>query len=376
MKKNFQLFYVIVLLITTVVSCKKNETVTPSPAPQPTPILSEAKQLTTFGFSKADNPSLSIDVAAVVDETGKTIKATMPYGTDLSALKASFTISAKATLKIGGVVQVSGATANSFLQTLTVTVTAENGTTQNYTIDISVAQPPAGGSNIVVKREEFAPGPPVQTIPTLTADYTYNTSNLLISYKDNYGTYLFDYDANGLLKSQIVKDNNGNTSNTYTYTLNAAKQVTIIAGTYGQTLENFTYGTSGALTKYTKSYYGVVKDTYEYTTDSKGRVKTAKYISANDAAGTYTLYNYEYFDTIYDPDPMISVFIRPGVLYGIEPATGKAYALKSYSSQKYDLNGAIGSNTTRVYAYTTNTNGYIASLPDGSGGALYKYTFK
>lgn len=376
MKKLFKSPYFIVLLITSLVSCKKTATIIPSPAPQPTPVLSEAKQLTAYGFSKNDNPTLSTDVAAAIDETNKTIKATLPYGTDLSALRANFTIATKATLKIGSVVQVSGTTANNFGQTLTLTVIAENGTTQNYTATIGLAQPPAGSSDIVIKREEFAAGPPVQTVPILTADYTYNNSNLLSSYKDSYGTYLFDYDANGLLKTQIVKDNNGNTSNTFTYSLNAAKQVIIIAGTYGQTQENFTYGNAGELTKYTKSYYGVVKDTYEFTNDSKGRVKTAKYTNSNDAAGTYTLYSYEYYDAIYDPDPMIGVFIRPGVLYGIEPSTRKAYALKGYSSQKYDNNGAIGSQTVRAYAYTTNANGYITSLPDGYGGALYKYTFK
>ncbi|TFF35550.1 hypothetical protein [Mucilaginibacter psychrotolerans] len=376
MRKLLKLSFTVAVGLGVLFSCKKAAPVTPDQAPQPIPVLSDAKQLTTYGFAKNDNPMLSADVVATVDETSKTVKATLPYGTDLTALKANFTISAKATLKTGSIIQVSGSTVNNFSQALTLTITAENGSMQNYAASISLAQPPSGGSSMVIKREEFAAGPPVQTIPILTADYTYNSSNLLLSYKDNYGTYLFDYDVNGVLISQTVKDNAGNTSNTLTYTLNTAKQVISITGTYGQTLENFSYGASGGLIKYTKSYFGVVKDTYEYTNDSKGRVKMAKYINSSDPAGTYTLFNYEYYDGVYDPDPMIGVFIRPSVSYGIETSTRKAYALKSYSSQKYDAIGVIGSSTVGAYTYTTNTDGYITGLTDGSGGALYKYTFK
>lgn len=363
------------LLIFAFSACKKKETVVPTPV-TPTPILSDAKELSAFSFTKTNNSALNADVLATIDGVNRTVVVNFPSGTLVNALKASFTMSANATVKVGSVVQTSASSVNDFTSPVTYTVTAQNGTSQQYVVTVRVETPSNTSSNLVIKREEFAPGPPVQTIPILTADYTYNSSNLLVSYKDNYGIYVFDYDVNGNLKTQTVKDNNGNTTNTFTYTTNGNKQPTIVAGTYGQTLETYTYSTGGAPVKYTKSYYGAVKDTYDYTTDAKGRIISAKYVSANETTGVYTIYTYTYYDDVYDPNPMIKVAIRPGIAGGLEPTTGKTYALKSMATQKYDANGAIGSNTVRNYTYTANANGYIMNLADGSGGALYKYTFK
>lgn len=371
MKTNFFYF----LLLMGLMACKKTETVAPIPV-TPTPILSGAREITAFSFTKAINTSLSADVIATIDAMNHTISATFPAGTVITVLKASFTISADASLKVGSTVQTTAVTPNDFTNPLTFTVTAQNATIQNYTVTIKVETATSTTSNLVIKREEFAPGPPIQTVPVLTADYTYNNSNVLTGFKDNYGTYLFDYDANGNLKTQTVKDNNGNITNTFTYSLNTNKLPTTISGTYGQTVETYNYGTSGQPIKYTKSYFGAVKDTYDYTTDGKGRIISAKYVSTNETAGIYTIYTYTYYDDVYDPDPMVKVAIRPGIAAGLDPSTGKTYALKSVGAQKYDANGAIGANTVRAYAYTTNANGYIISLSDGNGGALYRYTFK
>ncbi|HEX7600804.1 MAG TPA: hypothetical protein VF316_04325, partial [Polyangiaceae bacterium] len=48
--------------------------------------LSSAKEITEFGFDSADNPGLASSVTATV--SGTTISAKVPYGTDVSALKA------------------------------------------------------------------------------------------------------------------------------------------------------------------------------------------------------------------------------------------------------------------------------------------------
>lgn len=361
------------LLIFAFAACKKTDVVVPIPV-TPTPILSDAKELSAFSFTKAANPSLVADITATIDAAAHTISASFPAGTAITALKASFVIPANANLKVAATTQTSATTANDFTNPITFMVTAQNGTTQNYVVTITV-QPVS--SNLVIKREEYAPGPPIQTVPINALEYTYNSENSLISFKDNYGTYKFNYDANGGLKTQIVYDNNNNITNTLTYTVNANKLPTVITGTYGQTVENYTYGTNGQLTKYTKSYYGVIKDTYEYTTDGKNRIKTAKYTGTQNATGVYTLYNYEYYEDIFDPNPSIKVVITPGVNGGLDIATGKIYALKGYNYQKYNSDGsATGSNTVYTYTYTKNAEGFITNLPDGSGGSLYKYTFK
>lgn len=364
------------MMLAAILSCKKSDPVAPAPKPVvPTPVLSTEKEITSFNFTKAANPQLTADVTATIDATNHTISATFPYGTAVTALKASFVLSANATLKLGSTAQTSAVTANDFTNPLTFTVTAQNGTTQNYVATVKIETTTNTTSNLVIKREEFAPGPPVQTVPIQTIDYTYNASNQLISFKDIGGSYVFDYDANGVLKAQTVKDNSGNISNTLTYTLNTNKLPTIVAGTYGQTLENYYYGTSGQLIKYTKSYYGAVKDTYEYTSDGKNRVITAKYTSKNDASDVYSIYTYEYYDDIFDPNPMVKVAISPGIFGGMDPATGKVYALKSYSYQKYNMNGPTGARQNYAYTYTTNSNGIIINTLEGSDVRV-KYTFK
>ena len=64
----------------------------------------------------------------------------MEYGTDISQLIASFSLSSGATADISGVSQTSGTTTNDFSSTVVYTITADNGTTtQNWDIDVSVA---------------------------------------------------------------------------------------------------------------------------------------------------------------------------------------------------------------------------------------------
>jgi hypothetical protein len=77
-------------------------------------------------------------VTGTIDESAKTIELTMPSGTDLSALIASFTTTG-ASVKVGSAVQKSGTTANSFANPVTYTVTAADGSTTSYQVRVSVA---------------------------------------------------------------------------------------------------------------------------------------------------------------------------------------------------------------------------------------------
>ena len=97
---------------------------------------SAAKTLLTFSFQKANN-SLTADVAATI--SGTQVTATLPAGVSLTGLKASFTASDKATVSVNGTKQVSGATSNDFSSAVTYTVTAEDGSTQDYTVNATSA---------------------------------------------------------------------------------------------------------------------------------------------------------------------------------------------------------------------------------------------
>ncbi|WP_337965088.1 GLUG motif-containing protein [uncultured Flavobacterium sp.] len=88
--------------------------------------LSSAKAITSFSFV---NPV----VKGTIDESAHTISLTFPGGTDLTNLAATFTTTGTK-VTIADVVQVSGTTKNNFSKVITYTVTAEDGTKQNYTI--------------------------------------------------------------------------------------------------------------------------------------------------------------------------------------------------------------------------------------------------
>jgi len=98
-------------------------------------------------ITKAAEPSHEANITAysingvngVISSGDHTISVTLPYGTNVTALVATFTLSTNATAKVGGVDQVSGTTANDFTNPVTYTVTAEDGTTtQDWVVTVTV----------------------------------------------------------------------------------------------------------------------------------------------------------------------------------------------------------------------------------------------
>jgi formylglycine-generating enzyme required for sulfatase activity len=90
--------------------------------------LSSAKAITAFSLQ---------GVVGTINETGKTIAVTMPFGTDVTALVATF-ITTGASVKVVSTVQISGTTANNFTSSVTFTVTAADATTQDYVVTVTV----------------------------------------------------------------------------------------------------------------------------------------------------------------------------------------------------------------------------------------------
>ena len=97
-----------------------------------------AKAITSFSFVGLGTGE--------INEEGHLITVTVPYGTDASDLIATFITTGEqvtVTPTELPVVQVSGITSNNFLGEVTYTVTAEDGSTQNYIVSVSVALNPA-----------------------------------------------------------------------------------------------------------------------------------------------------------------------------------------------------------------------------------------
>ena len=111
-------------------------------------IQSTSKSITSFSFTQALNPNLfASEVNGVIDESGKTITLQV-NGTALPDLIATFRISAGAKVEVAGVPQESGVTSNDFSSPVTYTVTAEDGSTENYTFNAaSTAAAPSSPSS-------------------------------------------------------------------------------------------------------------------------------------------------------------------------------------------------------------------------------------
>ena len=89
-------------------------------------INSEANFI-TFSFTEQTG-------AATIDDGAHTIDIEVANGTDMTNLVASYTLSSYATTAIAGTDQESGVTANNFSSPVTYTVTAEDGSTQNWVV--------------------------------------------------------------------------------------------------------------------------------------------------------------------------------------------------------------------------------------------------
>ncbi|AFM13963.1 NHL repeat containing protein [Turneriella parva] len=96
----------------------------------------------TVIISVAANSAKDITAFSILGQAGtigtNTIDVTVPYGTDVTSLIATFSISG-ASLNISGANQVSGVTVNNFTTPRAYTVVAVDSSTKNYTITVSVA---------------------------------------------------------------------------------------------------------------------------------------------------------------------------------------------------------------------------------------------
>jgi len=104
----------------------------------PTPDTEKA--ITDLSFKATDNSALTSDVIGFI--SGTDITVTVPHGTDITALVTSFTIIGTG-VAVGSTSQISGITSNNFTNTITYSVSAEDGSTQNYYVSVTIASLPA-----------------------------------------------------------------------------------------------------------------------------------------------------------------------------------------------------------------------------------------
>jgi hypothetical protein len=100
--------------------------------------LNSAKELGPFQFLSATNPGiLSVNVTASIVNTQ--ITAIVPFGTPKTNLIATFATTGES-VKVGTTLQESGVTPNDFTNPVTYTVTAADGTTQDFIVTVDNSQ--------------------------------------------------------------------------------------------------------------------------------------------------------------------------------------------------------------------------------------------
>lgn len=99
-------------------------------------LASNEKVLLSLFFLKASNNNLPSDVSLTGPIESYNV-ITLPAGLNVSGLKPTFTVSSGAKITVNGVTQTSGVSANDFTKPVIYRLTAEDGSTRDYTIEVS-----------------------------------------------------------------------------------------------------------------------------------------------------------------------------------------------------------------------------------------------
>jgi hypothetical protein len=160
------------------------------------PVSSNSKDITTFIIN---------GVQATINDTqesiGSTINMTLPYGTSLSNLTANY-ITTGVSVSVNNKTQQSGSSTNNFTDPLVYEVTAEDGTTKDYTVTVNVA--PSSAKEIT----QFS-------ILGKDAEINQSTHNITLVLPD--GTPLDDLIANFIITGKNVTVNGIKQTSTITY---------------------------------------------------------------------------------------------------------------------------------------------------------------
>jgi hypothetical protein len=120
------------LLIVFLAACSKKDDPTPSPPKETPTAKSAAKEISSIRISKSENAGISGD--GYVFKSGTKIYITIPLNSALTNIKTNFNLSDKATITINGNILTNGIGTIDLTNSISAKVTAENGSSTNYTI--------------------------------------------------------------------------------------------------------------------------------------------------------------------------------------------------------------------------------------------------
>jgi len=277
--------------------------------------LSSAKAITSFAFLKASNSALAQDYTAVITGTG--IVCTLPNGTVRSALVPTFAVSAKASAS-----PASGL-AQDFSSAKSCVVTAEDGSTQTYTVTVKLAS---------------------------QADSTTSSlSNLVVTDASTYTSLLSGFDAGTTSYSIAVANSVSSVRITPTAT---SAYASISVGLAGGAASSVTSG-------YTSSSISLAQGTNDIA---------VKVIALDGSSTTYTI--------SIDRGAPIGLVIDADWTVGTLGATENIssggfcwYTFPATIGETYQV--AIDDTSTSGAAWTTTNGGYVNSYNFGPTATAY-----
>ena len=176
--------------------------------------LSSTATITEFKFLTSNNSVLSSDIEGNIDETDKTIIATVPYGTDISTLIATFTSTGQ-TVKVEDTVQTSGNTTNDFRNTVTYTVTVADGMTQDYVVTVTIV--PSDAKQITSFQFLMAKNSQFSSDVTGGIDQNNRTIGLGMHFRSDPTALVADFTTTGSkVEINDVEQISGSTTNDFT----------------------------------------------------------------------------------------------------------------------------------------------------------------
>ncbi len=254
---------------------------------------SSSKAITAYSISVGGST-----YTATINETAKTIAVTVPYGTSVLSLVATFTTTGEK-VKVDTLTQVSGSTANNFTSPVSYRVYAENDSSVVYTVTVTVA--PSTAKSIDTYSLGSYVGTIDQTSKTIavTVPYAYDVSALVATF-----TY-----TGSSVKVGSTAQVSGSTANNFTspvtYVVSAADASTVnytvtvsmlSGGTWTQKVNfggearkeavAFAIGTKGYMGTGINASGTCLSDFWEYDTVANSWTQMADFGVADDEVDT------------------------------------------------------------------------------------------
>ena len=333
---------------------------------------SESAEVTLVDGSKSSEKEITSflisSYSGTIDGDDHTIRVTVPYGTDVTSLTPTITVSDKAAVSpLSGVAQ-------NFTNPVVYTVTAENGTKQIYTVTVTVAPDPRSSAKEITS---FKIG---------GVDGTINTNDYTIAVTLPYGT-----DVTSLTPTITLSDKAGVTpasgaaqdftspvvytveaenesTQTYTVTVNVSDKIltSITTPTAITGLTNGTAKTATALEL--PSTVTLVTDNGNVQANVSWNVASCSYSTSSSSAQTFTVSG-----TVTLPDGVVntnSVSLTISISVSVNKASSSGGGSGSGGSSGRG-NTSTAANNSSITVTTdagTNTAAQTVSAATGSNG--------